>query len=201
MKIQTTKMGRLVAIACLLFLIGACGSSPPVRYYNLEALETDYGHDTEASPVLGVGPLRLPDYLTRTRIVTRRGDAEMIVDDFHRWAEPVDDALHRIVAINLDSLLDGVIVVAFPYNHLADLSYQVIGQIDRFDADENGRVVLLAQWGIMTPDSDVVVIPRRTRYETQATDPGDYGAIAAAMSEVIAEFSRDLARELEAALP
>ena len=201
MSIHTHQMSRLIATISLMILIGACGSSPPVHYYSLTALETDYSRDAEGSLAIGVGPLRLPDYLERTRIVTRRGDSEVIVDDFNRWAEPVEDAIHRIIATNVDSLLDDVIVVGFPYNHYADMNGQVIGRIDRFDTDENGRVVLLAQWGILTPDSDVIVAPRRSRYEAQATNAADYGAIAAAMSEVIAEFSRDIAREFEAAVP
>jgi uncharacterized lipoprotein YmbA len=89
-------------------------------------------------------------------------------------------------------------VVAFPYNHFADLDYQVIGRVDRFDTDEHGRVVLVAQWSIMTPNSEFVVAPRRIRYETQASDVTDYGAVAAAMSEALAEFSRDIAREFRA---
>ena len=201
MSIHTHQMSRLIATISLMILIGACGSSPPVHYYSLQALETDYSRDVEGSPGVGIGPLRLPDYLARTRIVTRRGESEVIVDDFNRWAEPVEDAIHRIIATNVDSLLDDVIVVGFPYNHYADMNGQVIGRIDRFDTDENGRVVLLAQWGILTPDSEVIVAPRRSRYEAQATNAADYGAIAAAMSEVIAEFSRDIAREFEAAVP
>lgn len=196
---QTSQSGRLVAIACILLLASACGSSAPVRYYNLEALESRFGEDPEDSPGLGIGPLRMPDYLTRSRIITRRSNSEVVVDDFHRWVEPVDDAVYRIVAANVDSLLEEVIVVSFPYNHFADMDYQVIGRVDRFDSDEHGRVILVAQWAILTANSEFIVAPRRARYESQASDVSDYGAIAAAMSEVLAEFSRDIASEFRAA--
>jgi uncharacterized lipoprotein YmbA len=185
-------------MVCLLILASACGSSAPVRYYSLEALESRFGEDVAGSPGMGLGPLRMPDYLTRSRIVTRRDNSEVVVDDFNRWVEPVDEAVYRIIAANVDSLLEDVIVVAFPYNHFADLDYQVIGRVDRFDTDEHGRVVLVAQWSIMTPNSEFVVAPRRIRYETQASDVTDYGAVAAAMSEALAEFSRDIAREFRA---
>ena len=200
MSIKKAQPGRLVAIACLLILASACGSSAPVRYYSLEALESRFGEDVAGSPGMGLGPLRMPDYLTRSRIVTRRDNSEVVVDDFNRWVEPVDEALYRIVAANVDSLLEDVIVVGFPYNHFADLDYQVIGRVDRFDTDEHGRVVLVAQWSIMTPNSEFIVAPRRVRYETQASDVTDYGAVAMAMSEVLADFSRDIAREFEVAV-
>lgn len=199
MENDMNRICRSVILAGMLLAVSACGSSPPVRYYSLEALDARYGGVSEVMSGLGVGPLRMPDYLSRSRIVTRRGNAELLVDDFNRWAEPVDDEVHRIVAANLDGLLDDMVVVAFPFNHYARLDGQVVGRVDRFDTDQDGRVVLLVQWGIRKPDADFVVPPRRAHYETQASDASDYGSIAAAMSAVLAEFSRDIAREFEAA--
>lgn len=195
------RTSQVMALMSLLLALSACGSSPPVHYYSLDAIEKSYQTDADNALAMGLGPLRMPEYLSRSRIVTRGSNSEVLVDDFNRWAEPVDDAMHRIVAANVDSLLDGVVVIAFPYSHVAELDYQLIGRIDEFHSDQGGRVVLLVQWGILAPDSDFVVHPRRVRYETQASDPGDHGSIARAMSEAIAEFSRDIASEFEAAVP
>ena len=189
------------ALAGLLLIVAACGSSPAVRYYSLEAIDARYEGGVEVVAGLGVGPLRMPEYLAKTRIVTRHGGAEMIVDDFNRWAEPVEDELHRIVAANLDGLLEDTVVVAFPYRHYTDMRGRVVGRIDRFDADQEGRVTLLVQWGIVTPDDNFVVVPRRVSYEAQASTAGDYTAIATAMSQVLADFSRDIAREYRSAFP
>ena len=60
-----------VPIVLLALAAGGCGSSPPVTYYNLEALETGYVADGESYLRVGVGPLRTPDYLSRSQIVTR----------------------------------------------------------------------------------------------------------------------------------
>ena len=201
MKFVPKHLYRMSAFVGLLFIVAACGSSPPVRYFSLEAVDGRYQGEVEVVAGLGVGPLRMPEYLAKTRIVTRRGDAEMIVDDFNRWAEPVEDEVHRIVATNLDGLLEDTVVVAFPYRHYTDLRGQVVGRVDRFDADQDGQVVLLVQWGIVTPDNEFVVLPRRVRYEAQASTAGDYSAIASAMSEVLADFSRDIAREYREAFP
>lgn len=195
------RITRIIMTFGLLLSVSACGSSSPVRYYSLDVLETGYDRDSEESVGFGVGPLRTPDYLTRSRIVTRGSNSEVIVDDFHRWVEPVDDAIYRIVSSNLDSLIDDVVVIAFPYSHIKQLHYRAVGRIDRFDADQNGTVVLLVQWAIVAEDSDFVVRPKRARYETRASNPDDYGSIASAMSEALAEFSRDIAREFEAAAP
>ena len=183
----------------LVMAVAGCGSSPPVNYYDLQALETGYVADGEKVLAVGVGPLRTPDYLSRSQIVTRKSDATIFVDDFNRWVEPVDDAIYRIVSENLDSLVDDAVVVAFPYTHIADLDYQLIGRISRLDADADGRAVLQIQWSVIGPEDEFVVQPRRARYEAMAAEPGHYPALARAMSEALQQFSRDVAESLQAA--
>ena len=190
-------MTRWYAPAVFLAMaVAGCGSSPPVNYYDLQSLETGYVVDSEKSLAVGVGPLRAPDYLSRSQIVTRQSDSTIFVDDFNRWVEPVDDAIYRIISENLDSLIDEAVVVAFPYTHIADLHYQLLGRISRFDADADGRAVLQIQWSVIGPDDEFVVLPRRARYEAMAAQPRDYPALALAMSEVLQQFSRDVAESL-----
>lgn len=177
----------LIAAAFAITLAG-CGSSAPVRYYQLQLEEGAFEHDPEDSVVLGIGPLRMPEYLSRSQIVTRGEGTEILVDDFNRWAEPVEDSIYRVLGWNVDRAMEGVIVVAFPYNNAIEYEYQVVGNIARFDADRSGRAVLLAQWGIVAVDGEIVVPPRRVQYEATVAVPGDYGSIAAAMSDTLAQF-------------
>ena len=192
-------VSRFSCFVVVAVLLSACGTSQPVTYYNMDAINPVYTRDSVNAILLGVGPLRTPDYLERTRIVTRSGDGEVFVDDFNRWSESVEEAVYRIVSATLDGLLDDVVVIAFPYSYVAELSYQLLGRIDRFDADENGRVVLLVQWTVVDINGDVVVLPTRAKYEAQAAGGRDYASIARAMSEALDEFSRDVATEFEAA--
>ena len=187
------------AIAVIPLLV-ACGSSPPVNYYSLESLNTEYSRDAETALLIGVGPLRTPDYLTRSRIVTRGENGEVFIDDFNRWAEPVDDAIYRIVSLSLDIMLEDAVVIGYPYTHVADIDYQLIGRIARFAADQDGRVTLQVQWAVATPNGDTLVSPKRAIYEARANPGRDYPSIARAMSETLQQFSRDVATEIESAL-
>ena len=197
---ETMRTLTRVTTIGMALIISACGSSPPVYYYTLEPLESGYNRvETEFFSV-GVGPLRSPDHLTRARFVTRGTNSEMIVDDFHRWVEPIDEAVHRIVSSNLDNLIDGAVVLAYPYPHYKGHDYRVIGRINRFDADSSGRVVLQIHWAVLNQDADFVVRPKRSRYEHQASSASDYGSIARAMSEALQSFSRDIAAELQQVL-
>jgi uncharacterized lipoprotein YmbA len=189
----------MLAAGIVLFLAG-CGASPPVRFYSLQALELAQEPDAEGAATMSLGPLRLPDYLARTQFVTRGDGAEVIVDDYHRWAEPLDDAITRIVAVNVDNLVDGLIVVAFRSSNLLEYDYRLQGSVVRFDADQAGRAFLVVQWGIATPEGDVVVPPRRSEYQAQASRSGDPGAVAIALNDTVAQFSREIAGAIEGEL-
>ncbi|MEO1202390.1 MAG: ABC-type transport auxiliary lipoprotein family protein, partial [Pseudomonadota bacterium] len=84
--------GRSIILSAVVLVLAACGSSPTVRYYSLSPMDSEYSEAPPGAQRLGIGPFRLPDYLTRSKIVTRGSGAEVRIDEYHRWLEPVDDA-------------------------------------------------------------------------------------------------------------
>ncbi|MGI9516668.1 MAG: PqiC family protein, partial [Pirellulaceae bacterium] len=143
---------------------------------------------------LGVGPLRLPEYLNRSQIVTRGGGSELEIDEFSRWAEPLTQALHRVVSTDVDNMMSGVRVIAFPWEAAiqGDVDYRLLGEVTRFDADRSGRVVLDIQWAISDIPGQVTVVIRRSKYETQVARSDDPAIVASAMNDALAMFSRDV---------
>jgi uncharacterized lipoprotein YmbA len=188
---------RYVVIFCLMVIAG-CGSSPTVNYYALHTIDTTLAQDDEDSPILALGALRIPEYLNRSQMVTRGPGAEIIVDEFNRWAEPIGGAIHRVLAGNLDVMLESMVVVAYPSSAVLEVDYRLIGRFARFDADQDGKVVLEVQWGIADSSGTVQLPPKRARFESQATRPGDPGSVAQAMSEVLAMFCRNITSDIEA---
>lgn len=191
-----TRRLRPVWVPVIVAVLAACGSSPPVRYYSLEPVAAEYPTDQGDAAMVGLGPLRMPDYLDRSHMVIRGDGNQVLVDDLNRWAEPVGKAVHRILAANVDGLLDSVIVVAFPYTTMAGPGYRIAGRIDRFDADRAGRAVLAVQWRVEDSDGNLLVPPRRDRYEIGIGPPGDADARVHAMNELLATYSRDIAQVL-----
>jgi len=187
---------RHIVTLCFLIIAG-CGSSPTVHYYALETIDNRVAKDNEGSPIIAVGAFRMPEYLNRSQMVTRGAGAEIIVDEFNRWAEPLDHAIHRVLASNLDVLLESVVVVAYPSLSVVDVDYRLMGRFDRFNAGQDGLIVLNVQWAIADSTGTVLLAPRRARFESQAARPGEAGSIAEAMSDVLAQFSRDIAGEID----
>ena len=190
------RTARYIVTFCFLIIAG-CGSSPTVHYYALDTIDNRVAQDDEGSPIIAVGAFRMPEYLNRSQMVTRGPGAEIIVDEFNRWAEPLDNAIHRVLASNLDVLLESVVVVAYPSSSLVNIDYRLIGRFDRFNSGQDGLVVLGVQWAIVDSTGAVRLPPRRARFESQATRPDDPGSIAQAMSDVLAQFSRDIAGQID----
>lgn len=183
-------------------LLLACSSSPPVRYFALAPIDAELEPAPDDAIMLGLGPLRMPDYLDRSQIVTRGANSAIDVDEFNRWSEPLARSILRIVSTDVDSLLPNVVVVVYPYEpFLRDkVSYQLAGEINRFEANYEGRVVLEVQWGVVDSDDRLLIPIRRNRYQAQAEVADDPGAIATAMNDALSQFSRDIVRKLASAL-
>lgn len=190
---------RMLWVVTFLFVSG-CSSSPPVDYYTLTPISGTGAVDPADAKMLGIGPLDIPGYLVRPQLVTQESGSAVNVDEFNRWAEPLDVALPRVVATNVDQLLDSIVVVTFPYSARIRTDYRLIGRVVRFDADQSGQAVLEVQWGVQDSEANTVLTPRRTRYTSQASPAKDPGAIVAALNETVDAFSRDIASNIETLL-
>lgn len=188
----TRMMVVLVAVPWLV----ACTASPPVRYYQLEPVDLQSVSGADDATVLVIGPLSFPEYLQRSRMVRRGDGAEVLVDEFHRWAEPLSDAVPRVLATNVDGLAGHVVALVFPARGVP-VDYRLTGTLLRFDADTAGTVELVIQWSVADRDGGMVVAPRTSRYQAEAAP--DPGAVVGAMSDLLARLGRDVVRALEGA--
>ncbi len=59
------------------------------------------------SKTILLGPVEIPAYLDRSEIVMRDGNNSLVISSFHRWAEPLDRAIERVLATNLTNLSNG----------------------------------------------------------------------------------------------
>ena len=193
-----TRNLTIVIVSVGAMLLGACASTPPSRFYLLEPVSVNSNKHGDAVNV-GIGPFAFPDYLKRPQIVTRTSGSELKMAEFDRWAEPLDDAFLRHVAMNVDSMMDTAIIVAFPYGGLVEVGYRVVGEVSRFDMDASGTAFLQVQW-LVDAEEEHVVRPRSATYSAQVADPDDYASVVSALDQALASFSRDVADALTAAI-
>ena len=191
-------------LACMItaasILLGACASSPPVRFYSLEPLPGTQP-EVEKPYAMGVGPIQFPEYLRRPQIVTRTVGTELQLADFDRWSEPLAGAFQRVFTFNLDQLLTDWTIVEFPYGNLWDPQYRMQARVSRFDTDEVGKAVLNVQWGVVNLESEGMLVRiRRDQYTAQASDPDDYDSRVKALNATVEDFSRTAAQAIAEAM-
>ena len=100
---------------------------------------------------VGVGPVIMPGYLDRTQIVTRTGTDQVELSMFHRWAEPLEDGIARILAEEIGARVPTERIVMFPWRGVVAraIQYQVVVAVLRFDGRPGGDVTLDTRWRIL----------------------------------------------------
>ncbi len=186
------------AIAALLALAGCAGNAPS-RFYFLSPLPEAGGPSGASTPdrdvAVGIGPVRLPEYLQRAQIVTRTGPNEFQLSEFNQWAGPLEAEFSRVLAENLSVLLPTYRVAVFPWARPYPAQYRVQVTVVRFEADASGEVGLVARWGILGKDGKDVLHTQSSLRETGGRQ--DYQATVAAMSRALAGLSREIATALK----
>lgn len=175
---------RSLTPAAVLVLGAACGSTSASRFFTLTALEAE-GPLADAGALALVEPVRVADYLQRPQLVRRRSAVELEVDEYSRWAEPLDLALTRVLDQDLRVLLDPA----------AQVRMRVACSVTRFEQDVEGRAVLEASFTLR--DVEGTSAPRtRTWIGRAPLDDGDPAALAEALDGLVHELARAIAGEL-----
>ena len=176
---------------CLLALTG-CASSPPTHQYVLSPLAEGKAPQ-ESCMSIGVGPIKLPEYVNRLQIVTRTSPNEVTFSSFDLWAEPLADSVPRMLAENISQLICTKSVVLFPWRPSLLPDYRVEVEVLHMDGTLGGTATLDAWWSVSSGKTRVT---RKATYSEPVTGK-DYGSLVQAESRTLEALSRDIAGALK----
>jgi uncharacterized lipoprotein YmbA len=180
--------------------LAGCAATPPSRFYVLSPVASDAATRPAASaPTIGVGPVELPDYLDRPQIALRSGAYELRYNETRRWAETLRDNVTSVLAENLARLVPTDQVARFPWGRATTVDFQVTAEISRFDADENGTVVLSVIWKLYRGERRETIVEKKSVFN-ETFKGTDYTEIVAAQSRALAALSRDIAAAIHTAV-
>lgn len=201
-------LGRrsLIAATVGLLLAAGCAETAPTRFYTLSQVGTSPSASERMAAshlAIGVGPVKLPQYLDRPQVVRRSGANRFELAGFDSWGEPLEDMFPRVVAENLSALLATDRVFVIPRRRIPALDYQVEIEVLRFDAEVDGDAVLVARWEIFDGDGKQLRLDKMTISEPVAAPVvGEiYEPVVAAMSATTAAFSQKLAQAIQSLPP
>jgi uncharacterized protein len=189
-------LGLMVVFGLLLLGQGCVNldknTAEPTRFYMLQAVNKLENRPSQVVPMdrafIGVGPIKIPSYLERPQIVTRRADYEVEIAEFANWAEPLKDSFGRVLAENLARALNTESIALFPWASGVPVDYQVELEVIRFDGTIGQNVVLDVRWMIYGKPSKRLLM---NEHSVIHADPQgqDYGALVRAMSETIQKLT------------
>jgi hypothetical protein len=179
--------------------------TPEARFFVLRSLAEPAA--TPAPPLakhglVGVLPVRLPGHLERPQLVTWVAPGELRIDEFLRWGEPLDAGLTRTLTENLVALLPDSVVARYPWRATAEPRCRVAVELRSFGLQANGEVLLDGRWAILPARGEQPLARGAGRFTRGPLPRGaagvDPSAEVEAMSELVADISRDVARAVQA---
>ena len=184
-------------LGCALLLAG-CARTSPVSYYQLSALDAARTAPASAEAgkmVLGIGPVRLPEYLDRPQLVTRLTPNRLQLADSHRWAEPLGENISRVMGENLAALLGTDRILLHPWPASRGTDYQLIVEVLHFENEGDGEARLVALWSVKGKDGAMVLPEKRSSHLVPAASRDQEGQVAA-LNQALGSFCREIAQAL-----
>jgi uncharacterized protein len=172
-------------LLCLAALLAAC-SSPNPDFYTLAALPGPVAH--LAARGIEVRRMSLPGYLDRPEIVRSSAAYQLRLADNERWGEPLGSMLDRVFTEDLVERLPDTAVFSESgaVSTAPDLVLEV--DVERFDADATGALVLLAQVAVRRGDAARTAQARTLRLTATPASVSARDHVAA-MSRALADLA------------
>ena len=178
-----------------------CASSESAKFYTLSPLATSgevrsEKKRTATDPAIGIGPVRLPEYLVRKEIVTRTDANKIELGEYDLWGGSLQDDFSRTLLENLSLLLAGQQLSLYLWPGMGAVDYRVGMEVTRFDGIRGGDVILIAAWAIREGQSNKVVTVQNSRIQ-EPTGAQSYEAMVGGMSRALSRLSREIAEAIK----
>jgi uncharacterized lipoprotein YmbA len=142
----------------------------------------------------------VPAAVDRPQIVVMAGVNQVQLDEFNRWASPLQDQIEVALASDLATDLGTPNVTTLSGGDVQLAKYRVVVDVLRFDSTPGTAAVLEAAWTVRRV-KDSKSESGRTSVREPLQQAG-YGPLAAGHSRAVAQLARDVGaaiRSLEAA--
>ena len=186
------RIARLCALCALAVLAAGC-STPTSRLYTLSRAQAPATPSAAPMPsaTVVVGPVSIPAIVDLPQIVVSTGANSVTLDEFNRWASPLQSNISRVVAENLVTLLGTPRVSQFQQSLNLDADYRVAIEVQSFDSMLGDAATLNAVW-VVRRTKDGKAQTGRTSVR-EPTGAAGYDALAAAHSRALARMSQEIA--------
>jgi uncharacterized lipoprotein YmbA len=194
-----------IALAFVCTILSGCMFKPvtvSTRYFTLASISTNEEGQAASADAenlsVGIGFVKMPSYLLRNSVPVRNGHEIEYLENA-LWSERLDESFQRDLAANLADLLPSHNIYLTDWAH-DQVTVAVYIDVQQFDVDMNGHGTLIAQWRITGCGSDLPLKSGRAQIDRTGASPrGKPEVVAEILSDLAAQFSRDLAQSIREA--
>ncbi len=151
MKIKTNLFLILLIVA-----ISSCASNTqPIKYYslNLNDFQTSNKAISANQIRVLVEPIQLAKFLDQDNMVIQIGKHEIYKANSHRWAEPLDQSIVKLLVKKLNNKTDNTYQFVKRGRHESkNPSLHLYLEIDQFHSTDNAQVILSGHYWLYSED-------------------------------------------------
>ncbi len=202
MRVAPFSRGLPVILAIAAIFLGGCRRSQTPRFYALSPIQEDQEISKRKSPVqnavIGIGPVKIADYLDQSMLVSRTSDNQAVKAEYDRWVGSFKDNFINVLADNIGFLLSTDRIYLYPWRMSVPIDYQVTLDVVRCDGRLGDAAWLEARWSIFGgPEKKLLKMHRSSIREP--VSGADYAAVVAAQSRAVAKLSQEIAEAIQGA--
>jgi uncharacterized lipoprotein YmbA len=178
------------------WLVSACGSVAPDRFYTLAGMMPNGTSQASTSQVAPAGfyielmPVDVPPQVSRAQLVVATGPAQVELLEHERWSAPLSDEVGRSLSDNLTRLLGAINVYRTPYPATSPV-FRISVNLQRFESAPGRHAGMDATWSVrLLPDGEPVTC--RSSIDEPVAAAG-YDALVAGHRRALLRLSADIA--------
>jgi uncharacterized lipoprotein YmbA len=190
---------KLLYLPLILLFGYGCVSSPgsEIHYYLLTPSSPGESIPAHRHLNIGIGPIELPEYLSRAQIFTQTGKTQLKSNKQHRWAGSLENNFTGVLATDLGMQLQKSHIEIYPWDRPHSVDRQIVVHVTRFIAD-GGSVYLDARWRVLDKQGNQRKIGSARLQQTldSSVADNDFDAIVSLMSDLVGELAHEIAVSL-----
>jgi uncharacterized protein len=168
--------------------VAGCASAPS-RFYTLNSTVAPDGSVTNSCAIV-IDPVSIPADVDHPQFTVQVAPNRVTLDEFNRWAAPLNENIARVIAENLEVQLGTPRVAAAQIASFKP-DYRVAISIQKFESVPGKSAQLEALW-VVRKVSGGETYSGRTVADEPVTD-NTFDSLAAAHSRALARVSSDIA--------
>ncbi|MGX9463403.1 PqiC family protein [Shewanella sp. A14] len=179
----------------VLSLISGCQSSPTKQYFVLTAIPSQMlPSSTPLQRNIGLGPVGVAEYLNFTQMVYQLEDGSLQRISNSYWAEPLEQGIGRVMAINLSQNDHRRNIVLFPWQAINSPQYSI--KIKVITLNKDSKVAKLnVNWQLINNPTKQILA---TQNFIAVTKAGSTAAeLVKAYSNLLAQLAKDIDHSLQ----